>query len=434
MKTAVVLLLCVALCAAAKKFPKRERKSYEGYKVIEVTPTTERQLHTLHKLTRNVNLDFWTEPRKVGVPVKIMVAPSVLDTMRLLMSAADLHVSVVNENVQEGIDKEMRRLASKAANRAAGQAINLDDFNTFEDIMAWVEQIKGQCPAGVTCETYSIGKSIYDYDLTVLKISKPGEGRRAHWLDSAIHAREWLAPATLMKITDHLINDYNSDETVRRLVDTYDFYILPVMNPDGYIYSWQSDRYWRKNLNEDDGDFFCFGVDLNRNYDVSWLSDGASDWVCLDIYAGSSPASEPETQAVQAEAQRIGSTILSWTSIHSFSSLWLTPFGNTVDGFNCFYPDDYNQVYAVADAAANAVERTYGTSWERGSVCEVLYAASGSTVDYVKAKAGVKYSFTPELRGTDFVIDPSEIDRSYNEIYNGMVAMIDAISTIEQLE
>ena len=33
------------------------------------------------------------------------------------------------------------------------------------------------------------------------------------------------------------------------------------------------DRYWRKNLNEEEGDFFCFGVDLNRNYDVSWLSE-----------------------------------------------------------------------------------------------------------------------------------------------------------------
>ena len=27
----------------------------------------------------------------------------------------------------------------------------------------------------------------------------------------------------------------------------YDFYIVPVANPDGYVYSWKSDRMWRKN-------------------------------------------------------------------------------------------------------------------------------------------------------------------------------------------
>ena len=34
-----------------------------------------------------------------------------------------------------------------------------------------------------------------------------------------------------------LINDYESDQEIRQIADQYDWYILPVLNPDGYEYS-----------------------------------------------------------------------------------------------------------------------------------------------------------------------------------------------------
>ena len=41
----------------------------------------------------------------------------------------------------------------------------------LNQVMVWLEEIKGQCAEGITCEIYSIGKSIYDNDLQVLKVS-----------------------------------------------------------------------------------------------------------------------------------------------------------------------------------------------------------------------------------------------------------------------
>ena len=54
-------------------------------------------------------------------------------------------------------------------------------------------------------------------------------------------------------------------------MDNYNFFFIPIMNPDGYIYSWEVDRFWRKSRNLNEGSD-CMGTDLNRNYDSSWGS------------------------------------------------------------------------------------------------------------------------------------------------------------------
>jgi len=54
---------------------------------------------------------------------------------------------------------------------------------------------------------------------------------------------------------------------------------------------------------------------------------------------------------------------------------------------------------------------------------------SGSTQDYARGALDVKHAYTPELRGDDFVIDASNIPLSFNEIWNGIVAMSNAIGT-----
>ncbi len=55
---------------------------------------------------------------------------------------------------------------------------------------------------------------------------------------------------------------------VRRLVDSAEIWVVPMVNPDGHDYSVRVYRYWRKNRRaNDDG---SFGVDPNRNYGFAW--------------------------------------------------------------------------------------------------------------------------------------------------------------------
>ena len=58
--------------------------------------------------------------------------------------------------------------------------------------------------------------------------------------------------------------------------------------------------------------------------------------------------------------------------------------------------------------------------------------AAGTTCDYGKGGAGVKYSFTPELRSMGDPPQPT-IQPSYEEVWNGVVAMVDTIALVEAL-
>lgn len=50
----------------------------------------------------------------------------------------------------------------------------------------------------------------------------------------------------------------------------------------------------------------------------------------------------------------------------------------------------------------------------------------------MKAVGGIKYSFTPELRGGGFNPDKSQIELSFQEMWNGIVAMIAEMKAVEK--
>ena len=97
--------------------------------------------------------------------------------------------------------------------------------------------------------------------------------------DACTHAREWITPATALFIIDNIILN-NIPQN---------FIIVPVINVDGYEYTWSSDRLWRKNRKPYSQSKFaisempdrCNGVDLNRNYDINFGGEGGPANPCL---------------------------------------------------------------------------------------------------------------------------------------------------------
>src|SRR6185436_8396573 len=102
-----------------------------------------------------------------------------------------------------------------------------------------------------------------------------------------------------------------------------DIWVIPVENPDGYQFTFDSTRLWRKNrrLNGDG----TYGVDLNRNYPTFWGFDnlGSSDQPFAETYRGSGAGSEPETQAIMA-FHAVHPPVVS-VSYHTYSGLVLHP-------------------------------------------------------------------------------------------------------------
>lgn len=169
------------------------------------------------------------------------------------------------------------------------------------------------------------------------------EGRPLHWLkvgsnpnveedkpeilyNSLTHAREPNSMSQLIFYMWYLLENYESDLEVRYILDNMELYFIPCVNPDGYVYNEmafpEGGGFWRKNrwLNEDS---LAVGVDLNRNYGYDWTLVGASDQQYSDLYRGTAPFSEPETQAVANFCQQHNFKIA--LNCHSFSNLLIFP-------------------------------------------------------------------------------------------------------------
>ncbi len=62
-------------------------------------------------------------------------------------------------------------------------------------------------------------------------------------LMTGIHAREWISPAAVLYVIDTIVQGLpGQDSDLLQL----DWHFMPVVNPDGYQYTWDSDRLWRK--------------------------------------------------------------------------------------------------------------------------------------------------------------------------------------------
>ena len=87
------------------------------------------------------------------------------------------------------------------------------------------------------CKVFDIGVSVENRSITVIKISRPsnnGKTKPAIWIDGGIHAREWISPSSVEYFLYELVE--KSDlEVNKMMVDNFDIYVAPILNPDGYV-------------------------------------------------------------------------------------------------------------------------------------------------------------------------------------------------------
>ena len=88
-------------------------------------------------------------------------------------------------------------------------------------------------------QVFDIGVSVEGRALKVIKIGKPssnGSAKPAIWIDGGIHAREWISPSSVEYVIQQFVENYDASGN-SNFVDNFDIYVLPILNPDGYVFN-----------------------------------------------------------------------------------------------------------------------------------------------------------------------------------------------------
>ncbi|XP_072046748.1 carboxypeptidase B-like [Amphiura filiformis] len=359
------------------------------------------------------------------------------DVVRSLWRGGVRELKTFIEDVQAQID-------ATASPTIRSGIFDYNVYNTIDRINQWVTET---ATAYATATEGVLGTSYEGRPIKYIKISSGGS-KKAVVMHGGIHAREWLSPATVMYLAKYLVE---GDVLATDLLTKFDFYIIPVLNVDGYAYSMTNDRLWRKTRSLNTGTS-CVGTDPNRNFDIDWGDlAGSSSNPCSQTYHGSGPFSEVEIAALRdfvisldgGTNNEHGGNVAMYIDYHTYSQLWLYPFGykrwrkqrkgrakpsnpGGGGGGGGGGLSDEQLLEAGAAAAVNALEDVHFTEYELGDIFTTIYQVSGDSADYMYDVQNVKFAYGTEGRDTGsygFIAPEDEIQPSGEENWAALQAI-----------
>ena len=301
-----------------------------------------------------------------------------------------------------------RRRPDSACSRAKGKTSReraLEQAASGYDVYRSYDE-----PGGIRDELYDIAKknagfvklevlghTIQGREIIALKVTQGAKGtpdgkRPAVLYMSNQHAREWISVEVNRRLLNWYIDQRKAENPeIVDLLKTTELWFIISANPDGYQFTFDHERLWRRNLRDNDGNgeiTGADGVDPNRNYDEHWNYDneGSSSSNSSDTYRGPAPRSEAETQAAAGLIDRVKPKFV--VNFHSYGPLILYP-----QGWQVGTPDADNPIYAAL-AGTDANPGIAG--FDPGLSSDELYVTNGETTDYAETSVGA-ISFTPEL-------------------------------------
>ncbi len=310
------------------------------------------------------------------------------------------------------------------------------DYHTFPEMVSELQSIASSYPA-ITDLTV-IGQSYQGEDIYCLEVSdNPGvdEGEVEVLFIGLHHAREWPSLEICLHVCNEMTSGYGSDPDITDMVDNRRLFVVPCMNPDGYIYCHDQGHDWRKNRHYF-SQYGTWGVDLNRNYGGSSNGAPTGDWGDIssggtthypdyETYCGPSAISEPETQAIcdfiKARSITAGIT---W---HTYSELVLWPWGYSGSQQT---PDNALLASIGQNMASRISKQSGGTYTPYQS--SGLYPTTGDTTDWAYG-----HSFYVEGKNTFFytIEACNQFHPNYNQMQQVMEENFDgAFYLLQQAE
>merc|ERR1719378_800267 len=155
---------------------------------------------------------------------------------------------------------------------------------------------------------------------------------------------------------------------------------------------------------------------------------GVSDNPCTEVFPGDEAFSEIETRNIRDFVQTLEPTPILSHCFHSYSQLWLWPYGYDYDA----YPENREELEQMAIDACDAIYSVHGTIFDPINSAD-LYPAAGAADDWYKGVLGSRFAFTTELRDTGrygFILPPDQIIESGEEIWAAMEVIIKQLLTL----
>lgn len=271
---------------------------------------------------------------------------------------------------------------------------SMGGFYTYDEIVDKLDFLAAEWPDLVSVkQPISDDNSHWGYPIWWVRMSNDPENLQDKpkvLYTSLIHAREGIGVQQMFYFMLHLLENYETNQEVKDLVDNLELYFIPAVNPDGYLYNEQiaptGGGMWRKNRRDNGG---SFGVDINRNFGYMWGIDnnGSSPNPSNDTYRGPYAFSEPATDNVRILCETYDFQIA--LNYHSYSNLLLYPWGYTEEP--C--PDDH--IFH-----AHATLMTQDNNYVIGPGSTTIYATNGGSDDWMYGEQETKdaiFAYTPEL-------------------------------------
>jgi hypothetical protein len=272
-----------------------------------------------------------------------------------------------------------------------------DTWTSYSDIGPDLLAYQAAYPA--ICQRYNLGASVQGRDLWAIRISDNigiEDDEPEFKYIAAMHGDEIVGTKMCMNLIDYLLTNYGGDPQVNNIIDEIDLWIVPTMNPDGYVLG------QRENAN---------GVDLNRNF-PEWMNGDP------DLPAGH----EIETQH-----------IMNWSTQHSFVAsanfhggvvVVNYPFDN--DGLGSTFsptPDEDMFVYISEQYSIHNVPMWNGAWYHGITNGAAWYSIDGGMQDWNYRYKGCN-EVTIELSNSDSP-PASEIGAFWNDNRDAMLAYIE---------
>ncbi|HKS42605.1 MAG TPA: M14 family metallopeptidase, partial [Blastocatellia bacterium] len=250
-------------------------------------------------------------------------------------------------------------LRAKTKQQGAVVTLANDHYHNYQEV---VDEFKALASSHPDIARYvKLGESYEGRDIFALKITSGASADESSKPDVLItgchHAREWISVETPVHFANQLVNGYATDTSIKYMVDRLQIWIVPIVNPDGFVFSQSSpggpgsgDKLWRKNRRpiSVSGCVSNVGVDLNRNYDFQWRlrGDNACEDYCdsdrscinddvgasddprnIETYRGPGPDSEPEIKAIKSLVDDPDRHFRAELDYHNYGQLVLYPWG-----------------------------------------------------------------------------------------------------------